>query len=579
MKSSDYIIDFLVKKGIRHIFGYQGTMIAHFVDSACKDERIENHSCYNEQGAGFAAVGLAKATGRLAAAYSTSGPGAANLISAVADAYYDSTPVIFFTGQLNSYEYYDIEGLRQNGFQEMNVVSMARDLTKYCVQITDIADLRYCLEKAAYLAESGRPGPVVIDLPMNMQRQEINPEEMRGFEPEPEADIRPEAKLAAEDILSRLDKAERPVLMIGNGIIYGSETHAKILSFAEALDIPVITSMLGRDLMPYDHRLNFGHIGGGYGHRYANIIAHKKTDLIVSIGCSLCKRQTTGKVEKFAEKAQIVRVDIDPVELKRVIHADEVQYCIDCVPVVSCLHDAVSDKNKKHTEWLGICSGIREKLTAFDQSCEEREPNRIIEAVSESIPDDAVICCDVGQHQVWTSQSFCVKEGQQLLFSGGHGAMGFALPAAIGAHFATGTRSVAICGDGAMQMNIQELQWVVREQLPVTIVVLNNRSLGLIRQQQDDMLSSYYAASMPEGGFTSPDFAKVAEAYGMKAVKLTGVDEVRSEMAKLDCSGPVLVEIMVDNYSTAFPKTYFGEEMHNQRPYIPDDLMEEIMRI
>lgn len=579
MKSSDYIIDFLVQKGIRHIFGYQGTMIAHFVDSACKDERIENHSCYNEQGAGFAAVGYAKTTGHLACAYSTSGPGAANLISAVADAYYDSTPVIFFTGQLNSYEYYDIEGLRQNGFQEMNVVSMARDVTKYCVQITDIEDLRYCLEKAAYLAENGRPGPVLIDLPMNMQRQEIDPDRMRSFEPDAEPDVQPEAKLAAEDILSRLDKAERPVLMIGNGIRYGSETHKQILAVAEALDVPVVTSMLGRDLMPYDHRLNFGHIGGGYGHRYANIIVNKKTDLIVSVGCSLCKRQTTGKVEKFAENAQIVRVDIDPVELRRVIHKDEIQYCMDCGPVVSSMYEAVGGSSKKHTEWLEICSYIREKLAAFDQTCPEREPNRLVEAVSDSIPEGAVICCDVGQHQVWTSQSFNVRKGQQLLFSGGHGAMGFALPAAIGAHFATEGISAAICGDGAMQMNIQELQWVVREQLPMAIVVLNNRALGLIRQQQDDMLNSFYAASMAEGGFTSPDFSKIAEAYGMKAVKVSSEEEIRSAMADLDWKEPVLIEVMVDNYSTAFPKTYFGEEMHNQRPYIPEDLREEIMRI
>lgn len=583
MKSSNYIVDFLVSKGIKHVFGYQGTMIAHFVDSVYNDPRIENHCCYNEQGAGFAAVGYAKTTGKLAVAYSTSGPGAANLVSAIADAYYDSAPVLFFTGQLNTYEYLNIDGLRQNGFQEMNVVSMVKDMTKYCVKLDDINELRYCLEKAAYIAENGRPGPVVIDLPMDMQRQDIDPETMRSFDPEAEGyAVRQETKQAheiAREILDEINKASAPVILIGNGIVHGSKAHAEALSLAEKLNVPVATSMLARDLMAYDHPFNFGHVGGGYGHRYTNLIVNKKADLIVSFGCSVCKRQTGVNTKKFAVGSKIIRVDIDPLELERKVHDDEVSYLADCGPVIHELCGLAAEKCTDHKEWLDKCIYIRTKLAEFDDSCEARTPNRWIEKISDSIDENAVICCDVGQHQVWTSQSFRIKGNQQLLFSGGHGAMGFSLPASIGAHYASGQRAVAIAGDGAFQMNIQELQWVFREQVPVTIIVADNNSLGLIRQQQDDMLNSCYAASLAEGGFTSPDFCKIAEAYGIDAVRIKSIDEIEEKLKEINPAKPVLVECDLDIMFGAYPKTYFGEEMHNQRPYVDKELLDELMNI
>ncbi len=591
MKSSDYIVDFLVSKGVRHIFGYQGTMIAHFVDSICRNDMIENHVCYNEQGAGFAAVGSAKATGSFAVAYATSGPGAANLISAVADAYYDSTPVLFITGQLNTYEYLNIDGLRQNGFQEMDVVSAMQAVTKYSVKIENKDDLRYAFEKAYYMANEGRPGPVLIDLPMDMQRQEIDPSAMKGFDPtnEPElgnasecAAAQAEPLEAARLILQALDASEAPLILLGNGIIKNSKAHRLIVKFAEERRIPIITSMLGRDLLPYDHDLNYGHIGGGYGHRYANIIAYKKADLIVSLGCSMCKRQTAMRTEKFAERAQIIRVEIDPKELARKVHQNEIGLLCDCNEVINRLAelgDEASSNNEIviHKNWADRCSIIRDKLAEFDENCELRMPNKYIEAISECIDDNASICADVGQHQVWVSQSFRVKDGQDLLFSGGHGAMGFALPAAIGAHYGTGKKTVAICGDGAFQMNIQELQWVARENVPITMIVMNNASLGLIRQQQDDIFGGQYSGSGASGGYTTPDFAAVGQAYKINSVQVTSISELREALNSMDSDAPRLIEVLLDSKTGAYPKTYFGEEMYNQRPYIPDALMDEIL--
>lgn len=582
MKSSDYIVQFFADRGIKDFFGYQGTMIAHFADAVERNAAVTNHCSYHEQGAAFASVGYAKASGRCALAYATSGPGAANLVSGIADAYFDSTPVVFITGQLNTYEYLNIEGVRQNGFQEMDVVATVGAITKYAVKVEDENDIRYILEKAWYIANEGRQGPVVIDLPMDMQRMDVEHSRMRGFDPselpeEPAAKADTEA--IAEDILGSLRKAKAPVFLLGNGIIRGSEAHRSVMGLAGKLGIPVLTSMLARDLLPHAHALNFGHIGSAYGHRYANLIIYKKADLVISLGCSLCKRQVSMYNEKFAENARIIRVDIDRHELARRIHRDETGYLADCNEVINklCQRD-VSDFDR-YESWIERCRTIKEKLEEFDRTYEEREPNRFIEAVSMNTPDGTAVCADVGQHQVWTSQSFLLKENQTMIFSGGHGAMGFALPAAIGAHYGVGDRALAICGDGAMQMNIQELQWVCREQLPVTIIVMNNSSLGLIRQQQDDMLEGRYAGAAPPGGYTAPDFCAVAEAYGIPSAKAACREEIDQAMEELDVNGPRLIEIRVSDRSMAYPKTNFGEEMFDQRPYMPRGLLDEILKL
>lgn len=577
MKSSDYIVEFFANHGIRHFYGYQGTMIAHFVDSVCANPSVTNHCCYNEQGAGFAAVGSAKATGRTALAYSTSGPGAANLISAIADAYYDSTPVVFISGQLNTYEYLGIEGIRQNGFQEMDVVAAVSAITKYAVKLERAEDIRYVCEKAYYMTQEGRPGPVLIDLPMDMQRQDIEPDKLRGFEPgELNRPAYDDAADVSETIVSAIKKSQSPLLLLGNGIVKDSETHRKIIEFAEQIKLPIITSMLARDLLTEDHPLNMGHIGGGYGHRYANILAYKKADLIVSLGCSMCKRQTAMNTEKFAENAAIIRVDIDPLELERKVHQNEQSFLCDCNEVIAALDVSLCPD---YSEWLNKCRQIKEKLEAYDNSCPERDTNRYMTAISELIDENTAICVDVGQHQVWASQSFKLKDGQDLLFSGGHGAMGFALPAAIGAHYGSGKKSVAICGDGAFQMNIQELQWVFREQIPMTIFVMNNASLGLIRQQQDDIFEGRYAGSVNNGGYTTPDFARLAKAYGISSAKADSPEAIRTALAGMDADKPRLIEVVLGDETRAVPKTYFGEEMYNQRPYISQSLMEEILNL
>lgn len=578
MKSSDYIVDFLVKKGIRHCYGYQGTMIAHLVDSIGSSKDLVNHSCYNEQGAAFAAVGQAKTTGEVAFAYATSGPGAANLISGIADAYYDSTPVVFITGQLNSYEYLSVKGIKQHGFQEMDVIAAVRSVVKFCTKVEKIQDIRRAMEEAFYWATEGRPGPVLIDLPMDMQRQEIDPLQLDGFIP-PEQIPQDDPAQAAALILDKISKAARPVLLLGNGISKDPKVRKTVIALIEKLGIPVVTSIFGRDILPYNSNFNFGFIGAAYGHRYANMIVNKKTDLIVSLGASLCKRQVGMKPLEFAESAEIIRIDLDPIELQRQIHPDEISFLVDCNDVVSELN-ILLDKYSlpPHTNWLQICSEIKATLETFDDLCTERKPNTVIETISRQTNDLSVLCCDVGQHQMWCAQSYELKEGQRLLFSGGHGAMGFSLPAAIGAYYGADAPVGVICGDGSFQMNIQELQLVFREQIPMTIFILNNNSLGLIQQQQDDIFNGRYHGSVSSGGYLSPDFKRIGEAYGISSYQIDNNADLSDLLKKLDYNKPNLVEIIIDTNSRAYPKTPFSEVMHNQKPYIPTELLEELLK-
>ena len=579
MKLSDYIVTFLQKKGIRHFFGYQGTMIAHLVDSIERNPETENHSGYNEQGAAFAACGYAQAKEECACAYATSGPGAINLLSGVADAYYDSLPVIFLTGQLNTYEYSGIKGLRQQGFQETDIVAMAKPITKYAVQIRNPEDIVEELNKAYHIATTGRRGPVLIDLPMNIQRSEVeNPVYDMTFE-DKHTDAAA-AQQAADTILEALEQAKRPVIMLGHGVD-SSFSQKKLIRFAQKRQIPIITSVLAKSVLGYDHPLNFGCIGGAYGHRYANMIANAKSDLLLCFGISLCTRQIGTKVHEFAKNAEIIRVDIDPYNLQREIHGGregEKCFCVSAETVVRKLTEQQAQIGF-YEEWLAVCQKIRKELWKVDDETPQRYPNRMIAYLSDQLSDTGAVAVDVGQHMVWSYQSFHNQQGQKTLFSGGHGAMGYALPAAIGAYYATGKPVACICGDGAFQMNIQELQWVKRENIPVKMIVMNNEALGMIRHLQRDYFDCVYADTSDGSGFSSCDFTDVAQAYGIPAKRIQGEDVEKYAGGFLEQNGPELLEIMLEHGTYAYPKTCLGEPIHNQQPYIPKPIFDELMEL
>lgn len=596
MKVTDYIVEFLQRKGIHDFFGYQGTMIAHLVDSIEKNPNTRSHSSYNEQGASFAACGYAQAGEKCACAYATSGPGAANLISGIADAYFDSLPVIFLTGQLNTYEYSGIPGLRQQGFQEIDIVAMTRPVTKYAVQIREDEDIVKELNKAWHIANTGRKGPVLIDLPMNIQRGDVkNPvyamslEEMglEAAKPENEnpeeteaASVFADAADCAAAIRDALQEAKRPVIMLGHGVS-DKAVREELFALARQWKIPVITSVLEMSALSWDDPLNFGCIGGAYGHRYANMIANAKSDLLICLGISLCTRQIGTKVHEFAKGAKIIRADIDQYNLQRNIHengTNELKFCVDAADVIHIL--AGWTGNLDFTEWLSVCTDIRSSLRAVDDAIPERYPNRMIADLSDLLADTSAVAIDVGQHMVWSYQSFHNQKNQKLLFSGGHGAMGYALPAAIGAHYATGKPVACICGDGAFQMNIQELEWVKRENLPITMIVMNNHALGMIRHLQRDYFEQVYADTAEGTGFSSCNFAEVARAYGLTSTCMEA-EAVKDNAAGFFCGtiAPRLLEILLEPGTYAYPKTCLGEPIHNQQPYIPKEIYNRLMSL
>lgn len=594
MKLSDYVVAFLQKKGIRHFFGYQGTMIAHLVDSIERNPDTENHSSYNEQGAAFAACGYAQAKEECACAYATSGPGAVNLLSGVADAYYDSLPVIFLTGQLNTYEYSGIKGLRQQGFQETDIVAMAKPITKYAVQIRDAEDIVTELNKAYHIATTGRRGPVLIDLPMNIQRGEVeNPvydmefeEDVCGVEMEEAVETASAHILHGTDeavraICDELEQAKRPVIMLGHGVD-SAVSQQKLIRFARSRQIPIITSVLAKSVLTYDDPQNFGCIGGAYGHRYANMIANAKSDLLLCFGISLCTRQIGTKVNEFAKGAKIIRVDLDPYNLQRNIHENgenEIKILAETGTLIQALDKVPCREQEGISDWMVVCSEIRENLQAVDDALPERYPNRMIGELSDMLKDTGAIAVDVGQHMVWSYQSFKNREGQKLLFSGGHGAMGYALPAAIGAYYATGKPTACICGDGAFQMNIQELEWVKRENLPVKIMVMNNEALGMIRHLQRDYFDCLFAGTTDGCGFASCDFSKVAAAYGIPSCRMHCEDVKEEAPQFMEGQGPKLLEVMLEHGTFAYPKTCLGEPIHNQQPYAPKSVYDHLMAL
>ena len=543
-------------------------MIAFFVDAIGRADGTRNHVAYNEQGAALAACGYSKITGNVSVAYATSGPGVVNLIQGIADAYYDSVPVLFITGQVNLNEINECD-LRQHSFQEIPAVDICKSITKKSFFVTDAKNIGNILDEAFSIMQNGRPGPVLIDIPMNIQRAEVDLDGKNTTVSVSEG-INDSVEQAVFSVFSYLKEAQRPVFLLGNGISKSSQMREALLKLSEKFKIPCLTTMLGMDLLPFDNKYNFGSIGYAYGKRYSNFIINKKCDLIISLGARLCTRQTGVNRSEFAKKSRIVRIDIDKNETSFKVHDDDVIHNVDVNKVIEAL--VKKDLNKTYDEWLECCNVLRMELEKIDVDKGYFTPNRLIEKISETIPSNSNIVCDVGQHQVWMMLSFNNKEGQRVLFSGGHGAMGFALPASIGAFYANEKFTICVTGDGSFQMNIQELQWVARDRIPLLIIILNNCSLGLIRQQQDGLFESRYYGSSPQGGYDCPSFKKIADSYGIKGFEIpedgSFDDEIADIMQLLTSQQPVLVNINISRESLALPKTAFGDEMDNQYPKI-----------
>lgn len=564
MKTSDYIVEYLIDKGITDVFGYPGGMVTHLMDSFSKyQNQITAHVTYHEQGAAMAACGYAQVSGKTGVAYATSGPGATNLITGIANAYMDSIPTLFITGQVNSFEQKGNMGVRQRGFQETDIVSMVKPVTKYAVQVNDATKIKYCLDKAFYIANHGRKGPVLLDIAMDVTRTDINVNDLEGFVSAEEGN----RKVDVDDLLPIIHRSKRPVVLIGNGLDRKDREWKKTIN---KIGIPVVSSMIAVDVQGGLNSF-YGFIGA-YGDRTANFVV-AKSDLVISIGARLDVRQVGAKRENFAPESTLIRVDIDEGELDYKVHDNE----IDIVADAGTFINEILNKwpSSDYSSWLNVCNQIKDKLYGHD----DRNSNIFVREISKFIPEGSIITTDVGQNQVWVAQSLEVKKGDRVLFSGGHGAMGYSLPASIGAAIASGNVVYSFNGDGGIQMNIQELQLIAREQLPVKIILFNNNALGMIRHFQEMYFKGNYFQTTPVGGFTSPDFEKLADAYHIDYQIVKGVEDIDGLDDIITNRKPALIEVQLNDNTYVFPKLEYGKPNQDQEPLLDRKLYNELMNL
>ncbi|MEW9923890.1 thiamine pyrophosphate-binding protein [Clostridium butyricum] len=573
MKLSDYVVSFLIDKNVTDVFGYPGGMVTHLMDSFDKyKESISAHINYHEQASSFSACGYAQITKKPGVAYATSGPGATNLITGIANAYFDSIPCVFITGQVNTYEAKDGLLVRQKGFQETDIISIVKSITKYSVKIENEKDIKYELEKAFSISINGRPGPVLIDIPMNIQRADIVPSELKGYELEEEDKNILYYKKIKKTIIDSLKGSIRPVILAGNGI-NSADCVIEFIKFAEIIGIPIVTSMIAKDLMPTDMKNNYGFVGT-YGDRCANFII-SNSDLIISIGSRVDCRQTGSDLKAFAKKSKLIRIDIDNNEITNKIKDDEITFIGDLKEVLSLMNIEELNFRVRYKKWINVCDGIRCELKFVDKSYE----NDIIREFSKNVSDNVIITTDVGQNQVWIAQSFIIKKNQRLLFSGGHGAMGYSLPAAIGAYYGSKQKVICFNGDGGLQMNIQELQFIARERIPIKIVVLNNKSLGMIRHFQEMYFESNFTQTKEHRGYVAPDFKQIANAYGISYSYIDSINDILKCKTMLESDNPCFIEIKLCDNTYLYPKLAMGRPIHDQDPLLERELFQKLINM
>lgn len=566
LKVTDYIVEFLRSKGINDFFGYPGGVICHFIDSASKYPEVNTHINYNEQGSAFAACGYAQSSGRPGVAFATSGPGATNLLTGIANAYFDSVPCIFLTGQVDTYALSEGYPVRQRGFQETNVVSMVKDISKWAIRIDAPNDIRWCMEKAYYEATSGNPGPVVLDLPADVQRAEVDVDKIRGFKPQ--LPCYHDTSYASNFIIDALSCSRRPVFLLGNGVKLAGLT-SEIRELIEKVKVPIVSSLPAFDVLPFDSPYNYGFIGTN-GHRYANFLL-SKADLIVSIGSRLDIRQIGLGRDKFALQAKLIRIDIDEESFAYRVRDDEVNVCVDLREFIPSLLKC--EFQRDNSDWLNVCAAIKSELIGFD----DREYNLLLSLLSKYVPNHSLIALDVGQHQLWFAQSFKVKDDQQVYMSSGHGAMGYSLPAAIGLYYASHKTVFVVCGDGGLMMNVQELQFIKREHIPIKIVCVNNASLGMIRGFQERNFACNYQLTTEASGYLAPDLDKIAYVFDMNYSLVQSEDDMSN--VHFNDLEPGLIELRISKETVLEPNFGRTGSIQDQMPYMDRGLFNRLMSL
>ena len=569
IKAADYIEARLYAKGVKQVFELSGGMITHLLDALNVQNRIRVVSVHHEQSAAFAADAYGRMTGVPGVAMATSGPGATNLLTGIGSCYFDSSPAVFITGQVNRDEQKGQRAIRQLGFQETDIVTMAAPITKLALRVDTPEMLPEALEIGFRVATQGRPGPVLLDVPMDVQRSKVTPFSSTG----PDTALPIEA-VDLDPLLRALASTQRPMILAGGGV---ASARAVDL-FRKAVDllgVPVVHSLMGSDLLPFDHPLRVGMIGT-YGNRWANL-ALMRSDLLLVLGSRLDVRQTGSRTDLFQEGRQIIHVDCEPGEINnRVKHCTAVTS--ELGPFFRQLLETTENWPKETREaWLSEVAQLREAWPDVGElpGITGINPNVLMHQLSRRSREAAAYVVDVGQHQMWAAQSLELGPDQRFLTSGGMGSMGFALPASVGAALAAeGGPVVVIAGDGGFQCNIQELQTVMRLKLPLKILVINNLCHGMVRQFQESYFDGRYQSTM--WGYSAPDFQKIGAAYGLESRTIDAPDQAESAIDWLWSrpERPQLLQVMVDPLVNSYPKVAFGKAISEMEPFSQPTEME-----
>jgi acetolactate synthase-1/2/3 large subunit len=535
----------LVREGVEVVFGYPGGAVINLYD-ALPDYSLRHVLVRHEQAAAHAADGYARATGKVGVCFATSGPGATNLVTGIATAYLDSSPIVAITGQVPT------AYIGKDAFQEVDVTGITLPITKHNYLVTDVRELPRVMKEAFHIARTGRPGPVLVDIAKDVQQAEIEfeyPEtvDLPGFKPTVhghEGQIKQAAKL--------INEAERPVILSGHGVILANASE-QLRELAEKAKIPVITTLLGIGSFPRTHPLCLG-MSGMHGEAYANH-AVQNADLLIAIGMRFSDR-VTGSLRTFAPHAKVIHIDVDPAEIGKNVPVD--------VPVVGDVYHVLNSLNRKiqeadHQEWLTQVNEWRQDSEDRDILNRETDvllPPYVMRQIWHATSGNALMVSDVGQNQMWEAQYFLHTKSRGLVTSGGLGTMGFALPAAVGVQIGCPNEEVWVTvGDGGIQMNIQELATVVQEKLPLKIAIINNSYLGMVRQWQQMFFGKRYSGTP----ITGPDYVKLGDAYGIAALRVTKKEDVVPALRRArEIDGPVLIDFHVEGEENVYPMVPAG---------------------
>ena len=575
MKLSDYVAQFLARQGIRHAFVVSGGASLHLIHSLDGTQGIDFVCTQHEQAAAMAADAYSRVTGNLGVAVATSGPGATNMVTGVCCAYYDSVPTIYITGQVATFRMKGGTGVRQIGFQETDALELYRPVTKYATQIVNADRIRFELEKACHLARSGRPGPVLVDIPDDVQRAEVDPGSLIGYPADEEigsaATIHPEAM---DRCLELVLGAKRPVIVLGWGV-HLAKAEEDIADLLRILRFPVAPTWAAADLLPADDPLLIGTFGT-HGTRHANF-AVQNADLILSVGSRLDTKATGSPITTFARRAARIVVDIDSRELEKFK-----TFGLDVdLPIRADARDFLGELNARASQvrlpdlsdWLA-CIGRWKSRYPVCPACyfeeEALNPYVFVKRLSAASAEGDILILDTGCTLPWMMQAFEFKREQRLYHDWNNTAMGWALPASIAAALAhPDRRIICVTGDGSLQMNIQELATIIRHDLPIKIFLINNHGYSMIQQTQDQWLHSQYLASTVPGGLAFPDFVKVARAYGFKTLTIEKNRDVEEHISvALKSEEPFFANVEISSEHRVIPQVKFGRPNEDPAPLL-----------